>query len=207
MRYYTSDHHFGHARIVGLSARPFVDVDEMNETLIARWNSTVSDNDTVWILGDIAMGGYLRTLETCVSRLSGHKILVPGNHDRCWQGHERVTDAHIAAYVEIGGIAEIVNNPEPHIIDGTTVRVSHFPYAMPGSGQRYEQRRPVDDGSWLLCGHVHEHWRQNRRQINVGVDAWDFAPVPETAIAALIGEGENWVPSREDAPADYATTH
>ena len=41
---------------------------------------------------------------------------------------------------------------------------------------RYIEHRPDDDGGWLLHGHVHEKWRQNGRQINVGVDAWNFAP-------------------------------
>ncbi len=30
-----------------------------------------------------------------------------------------------------------------------------------------------------LCGHVHQHWRlkPDHGTINVGVDAWSFAPV------------------------------
>ena len=51
------------------------------------------------------------------------------------------------------------------------------------------QWRPDDTGGWLLHGHIHENWRQRDRQINVGVDAWDFTPVSEEQIAALIAAG------------------
>lgn len=54
---------------------------------------------------------------------------------------------------------------------------------------------PQDNGDWLLHGHIHEKWRQQHRQINVGVDAWHFAPVPEHTIADLIGRGPADTPS------------
>ncbi len=64
---------------------------------------------------------------------------------------------------------------------------------------KYDQWHPRDDGDWLLHGHVHEKWCQQHRQINVGVDAWRFAPVPEDTIADLITKG----PSNTPIP-DYA---
>ena len=39
MIYFTADTHFDHANILKLCARPFHDIDEMNETMIASWNS------------------------------------------------------------------------------------------------------------------------------------------------------------------------
>ena len=47
----------------------------------------------------------------------------------------------------------------------------------------------MDDGAWLLCGHVHESWRQRGRMINVGVDAWGGRPVSEEALYELIDSG------------------
>lgn len=47
----------------------------------------------------------------------------------------------------------------------------------------------MDDGGWLLHGHVHEQWRQHDRMINVGCDVWDYRPVAEAALAALIDAG------------------
>ena len=47
MVYYISDLHFGHANIIKLCNRPFSDVNEMNEALIANWNNKVTNGDTV----------------------------------------------------------------------------------------------------------------------------------------------------------------
>jgi calcineurin-like phosphoesterase family protein len=80
--FFTADHHFGHARIIELCDRPFSSIEEMNETLIDKWNAVVKPGDTVWHLGDVAMGPITQSL-SLISRLNGHKYLVPGNHDRC----------------------------------------------------------------------------------------------------------------------------
>ena len=54
MNFYISDTHFGHANIIRLCNRPFQDVERMDNTLINNWNNTVSNKDTVYILGDFA---------------------------------------------------------------------------------------------------------------------------------------------------------
>lgn len=51
--YYTADQHFGHSNIIRFCERPFSTVEEMDEVLINNWNETVSDNDIVYILGDL----------------------------------------------------------------------------------------------------------------------------------------------------------
>ena len=65
-----------------------------------------------------------------------------------------------------------------------------------GEEDRYVDRRPADDGGWLLHGHVHERWRWHRRMINVGVDVWDYRPVAEAALAL-----PGCAPEPEQAPA------
>ena len=51
MNYYTADLHFGHSNVINFDHRPFIDVDEMDSTLIALWNNRVRNDDDVWILG------------------------------------------------------------------------------------------------------------------------------------------------------------
>src|SRR4051812_8195892 len=80
--YFTSDLHFGHQRIIELCNRPFGSVEEMNQTIIDRWNDTVKNDDTVFVLGDVAMGKISDSLPL-VKKLKGNKHLVSGNHDRC----------------------------------------------------------------------------------------------------------------------------
>lgn len=89
------------------------------------------------------------------------------------------------------------------LVCGIEVQVSHFPYATDDPAlHRDAQRRthldpwrPVEDGSWLLCGHVHEAWRQRGRMINVGVDAWGGRPVEEDTLCALIEAGPKDLPA------------
>ena len=75
-----SDTHFGHENIIGYCKRPFVDIDEMDEIMIQRWNSVVKEGDKVYHLGDVYMGSGERFLKK-FTRLNGKKRLVLGNHD------------------------------------------------------------------------------------------------------------------------------
>ena len=194
-RWWTSDHHFGHENIIGYCARPFANADAMNRAMVNRWNDTVSDKDEIWILGDLVLGQLTVNLSAHVSRLKGRKILVPGNHDTCWTGRKK-GPSQTAAYLELGGIERIVDNPDPIELAGETVKLNHFPYNPqdPEHPTRFAQWRPENDGGWLLCGHIHERWRQNRKQTNVGVDAWNFAPVNDDTISEMIRSGPAHTP-------------
>ena len=79
--FFTSDTHFGHANIINLCNRPFKDVNHMNDMLVENWNSVVTDDDTVFHLGDFALGGSA-VWSNVLSRLKGKIYLILGNHDR-----------------------------------------------------------------------------------------------------------------------------
>ena len=80
----TSDTHFGHTNICkfttadGKPVRPWDNPDEMDEALVANWNSIVKPNDKVYHLGDVVINK--KALKT-VGRLNGDKVLIRGNHD------------------------------------------------------------------------------------------------------------------------------
>lgn len=186
--WFTADLHFGHANIIDYSGRPFADVAAMNDALVERWNDTVAADDTVWVLGDVALGRIEESL-THVSHLAGHKGLLAGNHDRCWIGHGRRAEGWTERYLR-AGFDEVRQGETMLTIAGTDVLACHFPYRGDSHDQdRYVEHRPADRGRWLLHGHVHERWRQRGRMINVGVDAWDYRPVSTAALAAAIVAG------------------
>lgn len=199
-RWYTADLHFGHRKAVEF--RPFDSVEQMDDALVALWNEIVAPGDEVWILGDLAMRPHDESLPH-VARLHGRKVLVPGNHDECWQGQREVLPGDVITpqearrrlawqieYRWVAGIDEIVDNPAPHRIEGQDVGLSHFPYTADHTGKvRFPEWRPTDVGGWLLHGHLHEMWRQSGQQINVGVDAWAHRPVHVDAIAEMIAAG------------------
>ncbi len=188
--WFTSDLHFGHANIIEYSGRPFRDVDHMNRALIERWNTVVQPDDTVWVLGDVAMGRITDTLPL-VHQLAGHKLLLAGNHDRCWTGHGAKSAEWIGRY-EDAGFAEIHQDSIELEVDGHHVLACHFPYRGDSQEEdRYPDARPADEGRWLLHGHVHERWRQHARMINVGCDAWACNPIDAATIVGLIEAGPN----------------
>lgn len=195
MIWFTADMHFHHNNIIKLSNRPFSNLSEMHEHFIAEWNKRVKPTELVYVLGDFSFANVDAT-KLILDRLLGHKILVKGNHD---------APAHkcLAA-----GFQEVHENIYIQL-DGKKIFLSHFPYHpmtyyeknpdgsvtihywAAGHDQRYLHKRIVDDGqSWLLHGHVHKSWKQNGRQINVGVDVWDYKLVSHEKILSIIEKGE-----------------
>jgi calcineurin-like phosphoesterase family protein len=81
----TADTHFGHAKSLsfmqpdGSPLRPFSSCEEMDETMVERWNATVGKKDTVYHLGDVIIP---RKSLPILERLNGRKILIKGNHDQ-----------------------------------------------------------------------------------------------------------------------------
>lgn len=186
--WFTADLHLGHANIIRYSSRPFPNADAMNRTLLDLWNATVAESDDVWILGDFAMGDIDQTL-SLVAELSGRKLLLAGNHDRCWAGHGRRSEGWTDRYLD-AGFAEVHQGERVLAIGDTAVLACHFPYRGDSQArERFRAHRPADAGRWLLHGHVHDRWRQSERMINVGVDAWDYRPVSTEVLAGLVAAG------------------
>lgn len=189
-RWWTADLHFGHANIIRYCDRPFASVEEMNEGLIERWNDTVGADDEVWVLGDFAMGALAEHVPLA-KRLAGHKMLVAGNHDACWEGRPRGGFERWTAEYLDAGFERIVQPPTTTTVGRWTLLVHHFPYHGDSHDdvERFAEHRPHDEGAWLAHGHVHDRWRQAGRQINVGVDAWGGRPIGDGELAELIAGG------------------
>ena len=191
-RWFTSDLHLGHANIIEYCDRPFADVDEMNRALVERWNRVVAADDEVWVLGDMAMGQIADSLGL-VRGLAGRKILLAGNHDRCWFGHAAKRKARVdewTATYRDAGFDEIHQDSVNLSIGDADVVACHFPYQGDShDADRYSQHRPIDRGRWIVHGHVHNTWRVQGRQINVGVDVWDYQPVAEDTLATIMSAG------------------
>ena len=80
MNFYIADLHFGHKNVINFDRRPFADVDEMDQKLIEYWNARVSNQDDVYIVGDLCCRNE-KPEEWYLSRLKGRKHLIIGNHD------------------------------------------------------------------------------------------------------------------------------
>lgn len=172
MNFYTSDTHFFHRNVIDYCKRPFSSVEEMNQEMIRRWNSTVNPSDTVFHLGDFSFGKRTLTREV-LDQLHGDIILIVGNHDS-----SRIRPLFKKTFLQWN--TKMANQD---------VTLSHYPF----EDLRFPERSPKNERQWLLHGHVHSGWKQKDKMINVGVDVWDFYPVSETQIISLI---------QDEAPQD-----
>lgn len=161
MIYFTSDTHYGHSNIIKHCNRPFSSAEEMNEHMIKQWNSVVTPQDTVYHLGDFAFANKDKT-KLIMSRLSGNKVLILGNHDDK-ANHKDAGWNHISTYYEL-----------KH--DGQTYCMFHYPI------HSWNKR---GHGAIHLHGHVHASLMPDCRRFDVGVDSWNFTPVSIDVINKL----------------------
>jgi calcineurin-like phosphoesterase family protein len=147
--FYISDLHFGHFNIIRYDHRPYKNANEMDRDLINKWNDAVSDEDTVYILGDISWHNEPKTVEI-FKQLKGRKILIKGNHDY-------ISNVLAKCFDKIVDYLEINDN-------GTKVVMSHYP--MPFWNGQFRD-------TVHLYGHVHnshqwnicESWAEEARQL------------------------------------------
>lgn len=150
--FFTSDTHFGHAGALGFFRRPFASVAAMDEALVRSWNETVWPDDEVWHLGDFAVKQSAARMEAILAALAGRKRLVRGNND----GDDAVG---LAGWLEVVPAKELV-------LDDIRFVLTHAPLpALP-------------NGAFNLHGHSHGKRKPRPGWIDVGVDVWDYRPVP-----------------------------
>lgn len=137
MIYYIADNHFGHKNVIRFDNRPFADTALMDEVLVHNWNERVTEDDTVYILGDCFWKNEENSVKL-IQRLKGHKHLIRGNHD--WV-HGRLR----FYYESIEHYAEINDNDR-------LVILCHYPIPF-YKNQHY--------GAVMLYGHVHNTREQD----------------------------------------------
>lgn len=163
MIYFTSDLHLGHANVIRHCDRPFSSTEEMDEVLIRNWNSRVTNNDTVYILGDLMFRNQ-KPPEEYLRQLKGKKHLIIGNHDRDWMKKCDLSKYFLSV--------EKMN----FLSDGKhQMTLCHYPMmSWPHVARCY-----------MVFGHIHnntdaDYWpliRENPLMLNAGVDVNGFMPV------------------------------
>lgn len=168
--YFISDTHFNHKNIIKYCNRPFKDVDEMNKVLIENWNNTVTDYDTIFHLGDVALTNE-REMKEIIPKLKGKKFLIRGNHDKKSKEFFRSV-----------GFGMMPENPLK--LNKEKLILSHKPLAD----------TEIPKGYVNIHGHIHnnplhkinptinkaeypENLYSEKLHINVSVDVIDFKPI------------------------------
>ncbi len=160
--YFTSDTHFGDWRPLRIDRRPFKTPPEMDEALVAAWNETVAPGDTVWHLGDFALGPPTAYVASLLERLHGEKHLITGNND----GPGTLSQP---AWRSVQAYAEIE-------VEGRRLVLCHY---------AFRTWNGIGRGALNLHGHSHAKLKPQPRQYDVGVDAFPYRPVTlETILAS-----------------------
>lgn len=171
--FFTADTHFGHARIIELCNRPFGSVEEMDETMIARWNAVVGPKDTVWHLGDFCLKG-------AGAEAAAYRACLNGTINLIWGNHDRPAIRQAAGWWGPGGsrfAAEIS-------VDGWDLTLCHYALRVWNGSHKRDAR------SLMLYGHSHGMLAPQHHSLDVGVDCWNFTPITlEQIIDRLRGLG------------------
>ena len=133
----------------------------MDAALVERWNAAVGPEDTVWHLGDFAVGVPAARADALLAALHGTKHLVAGNGDG-------------AAVCALPGWASVQDYRELEL-EGRRLVLCHYPLRAWNAQHR---------GAVNLHGHSHGRLPPMARQVDVGVDVWDFRPVDLATVTA-----------------------
>ena len=147
--FFISDTHFGHVNVIRFCHRPYTNVNDMDVDIIQKWNSVVSKNDIVYMVGDFSW----REPTIYLKQLNGKIILIAGGHDYRWKRHFHLFhEVHDTMTIRIG-IQPII--------------LSHFCYRV-WNKSHY--------GSWHLFGHSHGRLEPIGKSWDVGIDANSYGP-------------------------------
>ena len=140
MIYITSDLHLCHNKTWIYYERGFQSVEEMNETIVNNWNSMITNEDDVYILGDLMLEDNDRGMELLRS-LNGKLHIILGNHD---------TPARQELYKELSNVVEMCY--------ATVLKYKHYNFYLshyPTLCANFDTDKPLKARVINLCGHTH----------------------------------------------------
>lgn len=144
--------HFGHDNIIRYCKRPFTSSDEMDEKILANFNSVLRPGDVLYHLGDVSWSSF--PLERFFNRLNTNQVhLIWGNHDK----PKQTVHPSFRSYSDIKNI---------HIEKRKIVLCHYSLQTWNGKGR----------GAYHLFGHSHGNLAGVGRSMDVGVDTNNFFP-------------------------------
>lgn len=169
MIYYIADIHFNDLRVFNKCSRPFANLEEYKNEIIKRWNTKVNEDDTIYVLGDIAEDSFTEVFGI-LKQLKGIKYMIIGNHDL----KMLATYKSCGVFKSVEFMALIDDN-------GRKVCLCHYPVM---------DWMEFSRGGYLVYGHIHNKTGKNnpaypqikeffkdKLGYNAGVDVCNYEPV------------------------------
>lgn len=164
--FFISDLHLGHQNALSFfePRQKFSTTRDLGLYLIERWNSVVTENDKVIVLGDIALNleEKYEEVHEILSMLNGTKICVKGNHD-VGPLKNQLINTH---FVESLGCYEYK--------EAICTHIPIHPQQLCGSPESDVYKK----WKWNIHGHLHTYLLspKDTRYINVSCELVDFTP-------------------------------
>lgn len=165
MIYFTSDLHLGHDREFLWGPRGVNSSAEHDELLIQNWNSMITNEDDVYILGDLMLGDNAAGSKK-LAQLNGKLHIIWGNHDT---NPRKEIYSTLHNVVQVHGYADVLK------YQGYTFYLSHFPTLTANLESESLKR-----GTLNLFGHTHQKtnfYQDIPMMYNVGLDSHNMKPV------------------------------
>lgn len=168
MIYLTSDWHFGHDKEFLWGPRGLPSVYANSMAIVGNHNSMVTDEDDVYVLGDLMLGDYEYGMQM-IRELKGKLHIILGNHD---------TDNRIKLYEILPNVQEICYSKVIKV-GKQHYYLSHYPTIC----SNYDDK-PYHNHMINLYGHTHQKGNfyvldgeENPFMYHVGVDSHGCCPV------------------------------
>ena len=196
-QWFTSDLHLGHEN-VAVKHRGARSVEQHDQTIITNLMRHLQSGDSLYILGDLSLGrkrdiDHAITLLTPVCKRIGYKNmhLIRGNHDPKTQWatlhfaevFSTITDTMVLQADGIPRPITLTHYPSMRVAN----KVAYMGAPAGCSTNAFDPK--VLDGKFhtrdethiFFYGHTHDHMpvrpEWGSRDINIGVDAWEYHPV------------------------------
>ena len=184
MIYFTSDLHLGHEKSLEFTDRPFINIDDMNNTLINNINNTVGEKDELWILGDFAFKINKDEVRKLRNRIKcKHVHLVTGNHDKNYANDEIFETVQDYKQLKtIYGKFILFHYP---ILEWNAAHYGavHLHGHIHSTGEYNNENLKKKYCDRFRYSHAFENKELGLRIYDVGVDANDFKPISIEEIA------------------------
>lgn len=138
MIYFTADLHLGHNKDFIYKERGFDNISSHDTAILKNWNSVVTPDDIVYVLGDLMLGDDSIGM-SILEQLNGSIYIILGNHD---------TDSRAALYETLPQVSDI-SFANRIRYKGYTFFLSHYPMCT-GGGDKELKKAIIN-----LCGHNH----------------------------------------------------
>lgn len=139
--FFTSDLHLCHDREFIYKPRGFNSIQEHDETIVKNWNEDASNEDTIYVLGDLMLNDNERALEY-LQQLNGNIKIIAGNHD---------TSARIKLYESLDNV-EFLGFADRFKYNKYNFYLSHYPTMTSNLEGSIHLREHIIN----LFGHTHQ---------------------------------------------------